>query len=161
MITLKGIGLGGERIHRGDFSFDFTIPAGSGNTITQEITLPRADYKQGFLKLHATNAAPTSRKKMLSWIHFSTASGEANSMSTDVKTYSVYGYLFDAWHLKGYISSVDSQLGEAEWYAFAGIGKSKIIGCVIDGDKLKITWENTNNTYGSRVVAEGTYQLFR
>lgn len=159
MISLLGIGGGGRIWERGEFSDSFVI-AGGGSA-TKNYTLGRDDFEIGFLQLHAVPPTGSSRRRIVFNGYFTTDIDEAHGDGTDVVTYSLYGYLFDAWHPKGYDYNTDSQLSPSEYYGTGGAARSHVKSVRINGANLEIVWENSHGSISSRVAYNGVYHVFK
>lgn len=130
---------------------------------TLEITLGAADFTQGFLNVHMPNdVSLVSIRRLGAFIQFDTVLNNAVSKAVDKKVYDVYGYNFDAWHLKGYWYDQDSKLSETMYRDHGGyVARMYIKSCKINGNKIELVFTNPNATYNGYLTVEGGYQVFR
>ena len=151
-----------NRIQAGTFMIEDQAVSPSSD-YTLEIPLDRSDYVQGFLNLHMPNdVSLNSIRRLGSFIQFTTALNDAVSKSVDKVTYNVYGYNFDAWHMKGYWYQEDAKLSETEYKDHGGyVGTMHIKNCRINGNKIEVVFTNASVSYTAYLTVEGGFQVFR
>jgi len=145
---------------------DFTIDTGTITPLgskTENITLPGSDFKYGWLRGHLFTGSGSSRLKLPIWVFFTTTQNFSNSMAGDIKTYSLYGYLFDNWMMKGLIYGDDGKLSFDHFTGTVAGGswRSRLKSCYINGSNLELIFYNPGTANSSRAHFRGTYSVFR
>jgi hypothetical protein len=139
----------------GSFSItDQTVVKDSSYTV--EIPLSHTNFTMGQMIIYLPSSVTYSNnKRMTSFIMFTTDINNALARSSGRTHYSLYGYNFTDFWVKGFAYADDSKLSDNY---FGATGRwLRIESCQIVADKIELVFKNPNATYDAVLTCEGRY----
>lgn len=141
------------QMSEGEIDLTDTVLRNSDKTLT--INLDRADYEFGMMAFYTPQT-----NRMSSFINFTTVLNDAIARSAGKKTYTVYGYYFDDWYVKGWRYEDDAKLSDATYWGTSGY-RITIKSCQIVGNTIELVFSNAYASIDVNVTVRGRYRVFK